>query len=66
MRFLPANLLTLTEPINSAYQPRPNLFRDAKLIARHQTYSFTPAANVNEVYASLAVRWNIAQHLHEF
>ena len=50
----------------ATYQPRLNLFLDAKLIARRQTYSFTPAANVNEVYASLAVRWNIAQRLHEF
>ena len=50
----------------ATYQPRLNLFLDAKLIARHQTYALTPAANVNEVYASLAVRWNIAQRLHEF
>ena len=50
----------------ATYQPRLNLFVDAKLIARHQTYSLTPAANVNEVYASLALRWNIAQRLHEF
>ncbi|WP_216678800.1 capsule assembly Wzi family protein [Hymenobacter siberiensis] len=50
----------------ATYQPRLNLFLDAKLIARHQTYSLTPALNGNEVYASLAVRWNIAQRLHEF
>jgi hypothetical protein len=50
----------------ATYQPRLNLFLDAKLIARHHTYSLIPAANVNEVYASLAVRWNIAQRLHEF
>ena len=50
----------------ASYQPRLNLFLDAKLIARHQTYSLTPTANVNEVYASLALRWNIAQRLHEF
>ena len=50
----------------ATYQPRLNLVLDAKLIARRQTYSLTPAANVNEVYASLAVRWNIAQRLHEF
>ncbi len=50
----------------ATYQPRLNLFVDAKLIARHQTYSLTPDANVNEVYASLALRWNIAQRLHEF
>ncbi|WP_156176293.1 capsule assembly Wzi family protein [Hymenobacter terrenus] len=50
----------------ATYQPRLNLFLDAKLIARRQTYSLTPAANVNEIYASLALRWNIAQRLHEF
>ena len=50
----------------ATYQPRLNLFLDAKLIARHQTYSLTPEANLNEVYASVALRWNIAQRLHEF
>ncbi|UOQ97511.1 capsule assembly Wzi family protein [Hymenobacter sp. 5317J-9] len=50
----------------ATYQPRLNLFLDAKLIARHQTYSLTPNLNGNEVYASLALRWNIAQRLHEF
>ena len=50
----------------ASYQPRLNLFLDAKLIARHQTYSLTPALDGNEVYASLALRWNIAQRLHEF
>ncbi len=50
----------------ATYQPRLNLFLDAKLIARHQTYTRTPEANGTEVYASLAVRWNIAQRLHEF
>jgi hypothetical protein len=50
----------------ATYQPRLNLFLDAKLIARQQTYSLTPALNGNEVYASVALRWNIAQRLHEF
>ena len=50
----------------ATYQPRLNVFLDAKLVARHQNYSLTPAANGNEVYASLALRWNIAQRLHEF
>ena len=49
----------------ATYQPRLNLFVDAKLIARHQTYSLTPELNGNETYASLALRWNIAQRLHE-
>ena len=50
----------------ATYQPRLNLFVDAKLIARHQTYSLTPELNGNETYVSLALRWNIAQRLHEF
>ena len=50
----------------ATYQPRLNLFLDAKLIARRQTYSLTPAADATETYASLALRWNIAQRLHEF
>ncbi len=50
----------------ATYQPRLNLFLDASLIARHQTYALTPAADGNEVYASVALRWNIAQRLHEF
>ena len=50
----------------ATYQPRLNLFLDAKLIARQQKYSLTPALDGSEVYASLALRWNIAQRLHEF
>ena len=50
----------------ATYQPRLNLFLDAKLIARNQTYSLTPNLNGTETYASLALRWNIAQRLHEF
>ena len=50
----------------ATYQPRLNLFLDAKLIARHQTYTLTPGLDGNETYASLALRWNIAQRLHEF
>ena len=56
----------LHSDFTATYQPRLNLFLDAKLIARRQTYSLTPDANRNEVYASLALRWNIAQRLHEF
>lgn len=47
----------------ATYQPRLNLFVDAKLIGRNQR-SQDPTRN--EVYASLALRWNIAQRLHEF
>jgi hypothetical protein len=50
----------------ATYQPRLNLFVDAKLIARNQTYSRTPEANGTMVFPSLALRWNIAQRLHEF
>ncbi len=56
----------LHSDFTATYQPRLNLFLDATLIARHQTYSLTPVANQNEVYGSLAIRWNIAQRLHEF
>jgi hypothetical protein len=53
----------------ATYQPRLNLFLDATLIARHQTIAqptYYGAVSGNEVYASLAVRWNIAQRLSEF
>ncbi|MFD1871949.1 capsule assembly Wzi family protein [Hymenobacter bucti] len=52
----------------ATYQPRLNLFLDATLIARHQTLdqpTYYGTVSGNEVYASLAVRWNIAQRLHE-
>ncbi|TVT37944.1 capsule assembly Wzi family protein [Hymenobacter setariae] len=53
----------------ATYQPRLNLFLDATLIARHQTVAqptYYGTVSGNEVYASVAVRWNIAQRLHEF
>jgi len=53
----------------ATYQPKLNLFVDATLIARHQTLdrpTYYGAIAGNEVYASLALRWNIAQRLHEF
>jgi hypothetical protein len=53
----------------ASYQPRLNLFLDATLIARRQSLdqpTYYGAVSGNEVYASLAVRWNIAQRLHEF
>jgi len=55
----------------ASYQPRLNLFVDAKLIARNQTIdggvtTYYGAQPGSEVYASLALRWNIAQRLHEF
>jgi len=53
----------------ASYQPKLNLFVDATLIVRNQslpqpTYYGTVAGT--EVYPSLALRWNIAQRLHEF
>jgi hypothetical protein len=48
----------------ATYQPRHNLWLDAKLIVRRQ--SFTDAATQNTVFPSVALRWNIAQRLHEF
>jgi hypothetical protein len=51
---------------SATYQPRLNLFLDASFISRsNRTTSFTSSGYV-ESYASLAVRWNIAQRLHEF
>ncbi|WP_375418450.1 hypothetical protein [uncultured Hymenobacter sp.] len=52
----------------ATYQPRLNLFVDAKLVARNQKLeSLTPYARAGtETFASLALRWNIAQRLHEF
>jgi len=50
----------------ATYQPRLNLFLDASFISRsNRTTSFTSSGYV-ESYASLAVRWSIAQRLHEF
>jgi hypothetical protein len=53
----------------ATYEPRLNLFLDATLITRHQTLSqptYYGTVAGSEVYASLALRWNIAQRLHEF
>jgi len=59
----------------ATYQPRLNLFVDATLIARRQSVNqpiiYTPTGgrligNGTEVYPSVALRWNIAQRLHEF
>ncbi|RZK37840.1 MAG: hypothetical protein EOO57_04940 [Hymenobacter sp.] len=54
--------------LTATYQPRLNLFVDATLIARHQSLdqpTYYGTVRGKEVYASLAVRWNIAQRLHE-
>jgi hypothetical protein len=53
----------------ATYQPKLNFFIDATLIARHSSLdrpTYYGAVAGNEVYASLALRWNIAQRLHEF
>ncbi|MFD2783892.1 hypothetical protein [Hymenobacter rubripertinctus] len=55
----------------ASYQAAHNLFLDGKLVYRHRTFSgsqppppyFTAS---NGVLASVALRWNIAQRLHEF
>ncbi|TDN37813.1 hypothetical protein A8B98_04260 [Hymenobacter sp. UV11] len=55
--------------LTGTYQPKLNLFVDATLIARRQSLSqstYYGAVSGTEVYASLALRWNIAQRLHEF
>jgi hypothetical protein len=52
----------------ATYQPRLNVFLDAKLIARRQTIdapSYYGVVSGTEMYASVALRWNIAQRLHE-
>ena len=52
--------------LTATYQPRLNLFLDAKLISRSDRITLFRSAGYVETYASLAVRWNIAQRLHEF
>lgn len=59
--------------LTATYQPRLNLFVDAMLIVRHQSINQPLAypsggaiGNGTEVYPSVALRWNIAQRLHEF
>ncbi|MGI4738416.1 MAG: capsule assembly Wzi family protein [Janthinobacterium lividum] len=59
--------------LTATYQPRLNLFLDASVIVRHQSVNQVltyPAGGVigngTEVYPSVALRWNIAQRLHEF
>ncbi|QNH62792.1 hypothetical protein [Hymenobacter sediminicola] len=48
----------------ASYQPRQNVFLDAKLIMRRQ--SFTDSPTQNTVFPTVALRWNIVQRLHEF
>jgi len=50
--------------VTASYQPRQNVWLDAKLIVRRQTFTDSPTQNT--VFPSLALRWNIAQRLHEF
>jgi len=54
--------------LTATYQPRLNVFLDASLVVRRQqldqaTYYGTVSGT--EVFPSLALRWNIAQRLHE-
>ena len=48
----------------ATYQPRQNVFLDAKLILRRQTFNDSPTQNT--VFPTVSLRWNIAQRLHEF
>ncbi|HLK97562.1 MAG TPA: hypothetical protein VK364_07320, partial [Hymenobacter sp.] len=48
----------------ASYQPHQNVWLDAKLIVRRQTFTDSPTQNT--VFPSVALRWNIAQRLHEF
>ncbi|SHI29409.1 hypothetical protein SAMN02745146_0401 [Hymenobacter daecheongensis DSM 21074] len=52
----------------ATYQPRHNLWLDAKLIVRNRTLDqpVSYATAGTDALASLALRWNIAQRLHEF
>ncbi|MDJ0365775.1 capsule assembly Wzi family protein [Hymenobacter sp. H14-R3] len=59
--------------LTATYQPRLNLYLDASLIVRHQSINqpltYTDGGSIGngtEVYPSVALRWNIAQRLHEF
>ncbi len=59
--------------LTATYQPRLNLFVDATLIVRHQSIkqalSYPSGGGIpggTEVFPSVALRWNIAQRLHEF
>ncbi|NVO33182.1 hypothetical protein [Hymenobacter lapidiphilus] len=57
--------------LTASYQAAHNLFLDAKLVYRNRTFSGNapiPAYYTagNGALASVALRWNIAQRLHEF
>ncbi len=52
--------------LTATYQIKHNLWIDAKQIVRRQTSRELPSLNNTTAITSLAVRWNIAQRLHEF
>ncbi|SMB87289.1 hypothetical protein SAMN00120144_1529 [Hymenobacter roseosalivarius DSM 11622] len=52
--------------LTASYQIKHNLWIDAKQIVRRQTSREMPSLNNTAAITSLAVRWNIAQRLHEF
>ncbi|NVO85484.1 hypothetical protein [Hymenobacter terrestris] len=61
----------LHSDLTATYQAAHNLFLDAKFVYRNRTFSGnTPAPAYytagNGALASVALRWNIAQRLHEF
>ncbi|MBT2557836.1 hypothetical protein J7E24_08570 [Hymenobacter sp. ISL-91] len=57
--------------LTASYQAAHNLFLDAKLVYRNRTFSGNAPVPTyytagNGALASVALRWNIAQRLHEF
>ncbi|MCB2378915.1 hypothetical protein LGH70_15040 [Hymenobacter sp. BT635] len=52
--------------LTASYMVKHNLWLDAKQIVRRQTGAATAIGNGTEAFFSVALRWNIAQRLHEF
>ncbi|TGE26195.1 hypothetical protein E5K02_15400 [Hymenobacter metallicola] len=52
--------------LTASYQVKHNLWLDAKQIVRRQTGTVEAVGNGTETFASVSLRWNIAQRLHEF
>ncbi|UOQ54625.1 capsule assembly Wzi family protein [Hymenobacter cellulosivorans] len=52
--------------LTASYMVKHNLWLDAKQIVRRQSGAATAVGNGTEAFTSVALRWNIAQRLHEF
>ena len=52
--------------LTASYQIKHNLWLDAKQIVRRRTSSEMPSLDNTAAITSVAIRWNIAQRLHEF